>query len=116
MFWCMALVVPGLVVFLRYSLLGVVLVLEGRKQKNPLGRSRDIVRGHWRTLAGAVLVLLFIPFLILASGELYLTYGLHWEDHWALLALYDLATDFALFPYSILTLVAYKAWTSQKAV
>lgn len=115
MFWCMALILPGLVVFLRYSLLGTVLVLEGKKQKNPLGRSRDILRGHWRTLSGAVLALLFLPFLVLASGELYLTYGLHWENHWVLLALYDLATDFALFPYSILTLVAYRAWASPKA-
>lgn len=51
------LIVPGVILMVRWSLVAQVVVLEGRRPKAALGRSNDVVRGDsWPVLALIVIV------------------------------------------------------------
>lgn len=74
-FWTLAglllLVVPGLVAMLRYSLVPMAVLLEGRRGADALARSSQLVRPHWPkvlgNLLGAGLIALFLSALIAAG-------------------------------------------------
>lgn len=49
-------VVPGLYLATRWSLVFQAIVLDGHRWRAAFGRSADLVRGHFRTMLGVVLV------------------------------------------------------------
>ena len=112
LFWSMVLVAPGLVVFLRYSLLPLVVILEPER-KNPMGRAREILRGRLGMFSAATTALLFMPVAVSTALEVVLRYRFHLAGHWLLFSLCDFLTDLAIFPYAIMTLLAYRAWASE---
>jgi hypothetical protein len=59
------LVVPGLFLITIWSMIGAVIVLEGRSAGESFGRSREIVRGHGWSVFGLVVVV----FLLVAIAE-----------------------------------------------
>lgn len=59
------LIVPGLFLITIWSMIGAVIVLEGRSAGESFGRSREIVRGHGWSVFG----LLIITFILVAIAE-----------------------------------------------
>lgn len=59
------LIVPGLFLITIWSMIGAVIVLEGRSAGEAFGRSREIVRGHgWQ-----VFVLIVVTFVLVVIAE-----------------------------------------------
>jgi hypothetical protein len=59
------LIVPGLFLLTIWSMIAVVIVLEGRGAGDSFGRSREIVRGHGWSVFG----LLIVTFILVAVAE-----------------------------------------------
>jgi serine/threonine protein kinase len=58
------LIIPGLVMMVRYTLYAPVVLLEGLKKKAALKRARELVKRSRRTVIAVVLLQLFIPLVV----------------------------------------------------
>ena len=67
-----ALVVPGIAVYVLYFLAPHAMVLEGRGVSDSLDRSWTLVRAEWRRVAGVLAVtavIFLLPFLLVGAAE-----------------------------------------------
>jgi hypothetical protein len=120
------LVVPGVLVLLWYSLLTVVIAVEGPEQDNPMERSKNLVKEHMGLVFGAWLSLTLINLLAvgtvglvlgLANGILQVILGNHGPyvptDHWVMLTVIDLVSVMFNMNIGIMALCAYLTWSRE---
>ncbi|MCB9941759.1 MAG: hypothetical protein H6823_26275 [Planctomycetaceae bacterium] len=75
---CLLLVVPGIILALRYSLIGMAVVLEGRSGDSARSRSTSLMRGRMWGVFGIVVV--SYGFLLGLVGALYLALAFVYES------------------------------------
>jgi hypothetical protein len=56
--------IPGLVVWIRYSLYGPVVLIEGLEKKAALKRARELASRSWRTMIIVSLLQIMIPMIV----------------------------------------------------
>ena len=74
---CLLLILPGIILALRYALLGVVVVLEGRQGESARRRSTELMEGRMWGVFGIILALYVAIFFIV--GGLYVPLDLVYE-------------------------------------
>jgi serine/threonine protein kinase len=70
------LIVPGIVVWIRYSLYGPVVLIEGLEKKAAMKRARELASRSWRTMIIVSVVQILIP-MIVSSFVGRIRVGLH---------------------------------------
>ncbi len=120
------LVVPGILVLLWYSLLTVVITVEGPEQADPMGRSKALVQKHMGLLFGAGILVTLIGLLCstVSGGVIGFVNGLAIyamgergpfvaTEHWAMASLIELMAVMFNMAMGVLALCCYLGWTRE---
>lgn len=65
MLWSILFIIPGIIFAVYYSLVAFVLLIEDRKDKTALKRSKELVKGYWWAIAGRFLLVGLIGLVII---------------------------------------------------
>jgi hypothetical protein len=122
------LVVPGILVAIWYSMLSVVVSLEGGGQPDPLGRSKSLAKNHMGILfAGGLLLMVFnfigcCVFGLLAGVGLGILKVLQHDtspfvmtEHWLMCTVIEVLSVILGMDLGVMALCGYLSWSKQNA-
>jgi serine/threonine protein kinase len=61
---CLLLIVPGIIVWIRYSLYAPVVLIEGLEKKAAMRRARELASRSWRTIVVVSILQIMIPMIV----------------------------------------------------
>jgi hypothetical protein len=61
---CLLLIVPGIIVWIRYSLYAPVVLIEGLEKKAAMRRARELASRSWRTIVVVSIIQIIIPMTV----------------------------------------------------
>jgi hypothetical protein len=61
---CLLLIIPGIVIWIRYSLYAPVVLIEGLEKKAAMRRARELASRSWRTIIVVSILQLMIPMVV----------------------------------------------------
>ncbi len=116
---CLLLIVPGIILAVRYAFVGIVVILENRQGSSARSRSSDLVRGRMLAVLG-VAVLPYVPIMIFV-GVLYVPLDLVYEStsmtelqYYGLATCLDCFTDILFMSIIAMLFVCYVHITDRK--
>jgi hypothetical protein len=61
---CLLLLIPGIIIWIRYSLYAPVVLIEGLEKKAAMRRARELASRSWRTIVIVSIIQIIIPMIV----------------------------------------------------
>lgn len=86
MLWSLLLIIPGVIMFIKYSLSVWVFFYEGFEGRSALKRSKELVEGYWWAIFGRLALIFIILILILNIPEILIPKGSQILIYWTVIS------------------------------